>query len=67
MSIGIYIKNARVTTYIQNYFNVSKYTYMYFRIKVKFFFRENWAQFGLAFVSKSLLFPLFYYFYYFVI
>ena len=24
-------------TKIQNYFNVSKYTYMYFRIKVKFF------------------------------
>ena len=30
---------------------------MYFRIKVKFF-RENWAQFGLVYASKSLFIPL---------
>ena len=55
------------TTNIQNYFHVCKYTYVYFYIKSGVFCRENWAQFGLAFVSKILLFPLFYYFYYFVI
>ncbi len=55
------------TTNIQNYFHVSKCAYVYFYIKEVFFFQENWAQFRLAFASKSLLVPLFYYFYYFVI
>ena len=39
----------------------------YISYKRGVFFLKNWAQFGLAFVSKILLFPLFYYFYYIVI
>ncbi len=54
------------TTNIQNYFNVCKYTYVYFRIEVKFF-PYNWVQIGLTLLLKLFLFPLFYYFYYFVI
>ena len=45
------------TTKIQSYFNVCKCAYVYFRIKVKFFCRENWAQIGLAYASKSLFIP----------